>query len=349
MHASHGLSCNHLRSTITDIKNRVGREVLAVASFNTDDHYTDQNKGTQLWHKDMKQQQADLEQPSTVHRPTMSNEGLAATHPVEARDEDGDRRDLHVAGEFPLTIKVDGREVVTLMTLGTHPEKLTLGYLRNQRLIDHIEEIAQIKVDWERETADVITTHGEGITNLQEKLSSRIVTSGCGQGTVFSCTLDKLYDTRLPRVEILQSTIYALLKTISSYNEVYRAAGAVHGCALCNGAQILYFVEDVGRHNATDTIAGEMWLEGVGGNDKLFYTTGRLTSEIVMKAAHMGIPVLVSRSGITYMGMELAQDLGVTLIARAKGRHFLVYNGENTVEYDDKPKRLSTAGKKAAV
>ena len=123
MHASHGLSCNHLRSTITDIKNRVGREVLAVASFNTDDHYTDQNKGTQLWHKDMKQQQADLEQPSTVHRPTMSNEGLAATHPVEARDEYGDRRDLHVAGEFPLTIKVDGREVVTLLTLGTHPDR----------------------------------------------------------------------------------------------------------------------------------------------------------------------------------------------------------------------------------
>ena len=235
------------------------------------------------------------------------------------------------------------------MTLGTYPEKLTLGYLRNQRLIDHIEEIAEIKVDWDRETVDVITTHGEGISNLQEKISSRIVTSGCGQGTVFSCTLDKLYDTRLPRVEILQSTIYALLKTISSYNEVYRAAGAVHGCALCNGAQILYFVEDVGRHNATDTIAGEMWLEGVEGNDKIFYTTGRLTSEIVMKAAHMGIPVLVSRSGITYMGMELAQDLGVTLIARAKGRHFLVYNGDDTVEYDDKPERRSTSGKKAAV
>jgi FdhD protein len=320
-----------------------------VAGFIIDDHYTGQDKGTQLWHTGMDQQQTDLEQPPAIHRPIMSNEGLPATHPVEARDEYGDTRELHVAGEFPLTIKVDGREVVTLMTLGTYPEKLTLGYLRNQRLIDQIEEIAEIKVDWDRETVDVITTHGEGISNLQEKISSRIVTSGCGQGTVFSCTLDKLYDTRLPRVEILQSTIYALLKAISSYNEVYRAAGAVHGCALCDGAQILYFVEDVGRHNATDTIAGEMWLEGVEGNDKLFYTTGRLTSEIVMKAAHMGIPVLVSRSGITYMGMELAQDLGVTLIARAKGRHFLVYNGDDTVEYDDKPERRSTSGKKAAV
>ena len=225
------------------------------------------------------------------------------------------------------------------MTLGTHPEKLTLGYLRNQRLIDDINEIAEVRVDWDRETVDVFTSHGDGIVDLQEKISKRTVTSGCGQGTIFSCTLDKLYDTRLPRVDIYQSTIYALLKTINSYNEIYRAAGAVHGCALCEESRILYFVEDVGRHNATDTIAGEMWLEGIGGNDKIFYTTGRLTSEIVMKAAHMGIPVLVSRSGITYMGLELAQDLGVTMIARAKGRHFLVYNGEDTIQYDEIPKR----------
>ena len=143
-----------------------------------------------------------------------------------------------------------------------------------------------------------------------------------------------------------QSTIYALLKNISDYNQIYRAAGAVHGCALCDGPEILHFVEDVGRHNATDAIAGEMWLEGVTGHDKLFYTTGRLTSEIVMKAAHMGIPVLISRSGITHMGLELAQDLGVTLIARAKGRHFLVYNGDDTVIYDEIPPR-STAPARA--
>lgn len=291
----------------------------------------------------MPQQETKLEQAVVRHRPILSDQGLPATHAVVARDEFGDLRDLRVAGEFPLTIKVDGREVVTLMTLGTYPEKLTLGYLRNQRLIDDIKEIAEVKVDWERETVDVMTAHGHGIINLEEKISSRIVTSGCGQGTVFSCTLDKLYDSRLPRVEIHQSTIYALLKTISSYNEVYRAAGAVHGCALCDGADILYFVEDVGRHNATDSIAGEMWLEDIPGTDKLFYTTGRLTSEIVMKAAHMGIPILVSRSGITYMGMELAQDLGVTLIARAKGRHFLAYNGDDTVVYDEIPERRPAA------
>ena len=282
---------------------------------------------------------AETDQTREMYRPTLSDEGLNPTRPVMARDEFGDPRELNIAGEYPLTIKVDDAEVVTLMTLGTYPEKLTLGYLRNQRLIDDINEIAEVRVDWDRETVDVLTSHGDGIVDLHEKIAKRTVTSGCGQGTIFSCTLDKLYDTRLPRVEIYQSTIYALLKTINSYNEIYRAAGAVHGCALCEGSQMLYFVEDVGRHNATDTIAGEMWLEGMGGNDKIFYTTGRLTSEIVMKAAHMGVPILISRSGITYMGLELAQDLGVTMIARAKGRHFLVYNGEDTIHYDEIPQR----------
>ena len=282
---------------------------------------------------------AETDQTREMYRPTLSDEGLNPTRPVMARDEFGDPRELNIAGEYPLTIKVDDAEVVTLMTLGTYPEKLTLGYLRNQRLIDDINEIAEVRVDWDRETVDVLTSHGDGIVDLHEKIAKRTVTSGCGQGTIFSCTLDKLYDTRLPRVEIYQSTIYALLKTINSYNEIYRAAGAVHGCALCEGSQMLYFVEDVGRHNATDTIAGEMWLEGMGGNDKIFYTTGRLTSEIVMKAAHMGVPILISRSGITHMGLELAQDLGVTMIARAKGRHFLVYNGEDTIHYDEIPQR----------
>jgi FdhD protein len=281
-----------------------------------------------------------------MYRPALSDEGLNPTRPVMARDEFGDPRELNIAGEYPLTIKVDDAEVVTLMTLGTYPEKLTLGYLRNQRLIDDINEIAEVRVDWDRETVDVVTSHGDGIVDLHEKIAKRTVTSGCGQGTIFSCTLDKLYDTRLPRVEIYQSTIYALLKTINSYNEIYRAAGAVHGCALCEGSRMLYFVEDVGRHNATDTIAGEMWLQDIGGNDKIFYTTGRLTSEIVMKAAHMGVPILISRSGITHMGLELAQDLGVTMIARAKGRHFLVYNGEDTIHYDEIPQRKTVLADK---
>ena len=259
---------------------------------------------------------------NSYHRPKLSNEGLRPTHSVDAVDEYGESRALKVAGEFPLTIKVDGAEIVTLMSIGTYPEKLALGYLRNQRLIDEIGEIAEVRVDWKREIADVRTTHGNGIASLKEITSERMV---------------------LPQVNIKQSRVYALLKNIGSYNQVYREAGAVHGCALCAGPEILHFVEDIGRHNAIDTIAGEMWLEDITGNDKWLYTTGRLTSEVVLKVASMGIPVLLSRSGITHMGFELAEDLGVTLIARTKGRHFLIYSGKNNLIYDDIPKRRREA------
>ena len=280
-----------------------------------------------------------MDSTARPYRPEMTRSGLAPTHAVRAVDEYGDTRDLRVAGEFPLTIKVDDREVVTLMTLGTWPEALTLGYLRNQRLIEDIEEIRAVDVDWEREQANVSTFRGEGIIDWEKKLSGRTVTTGCGQGTVFSCTLDKLYEMRLPEVRLTQSGIYGLLKSISSYNEVYRQAGAVHGCALCHGTRIVTFIEDVGRHNAADAISGLMWLDRMGGADKVFYTTGRLTSEIVMKAAHMGIPAILSRSGVTQMGLELAGDLGVIMIARAKGRHFLVYNGADRIEFDAIPER----------
>ena len=273
------------------------------------------------------------------YRPEMTQAGLAPTHAVRAVDEYGDTRDLRVAGEFPLTIKVDDREVVTLMTLGTWPEALTLGYLRNQRLVEDIEEIRAVDVDWEREQVNVSTFAGKGIIDWEQKLSRRTVTTGCGQGTVFSCTLDKLYEMRLPEVRLTQSGIYGLLKSISSYNEIYRQAGAVHGCALCHGTRIVTFIEDVGRHNAADAISGLMWLDRMDGADKVFYTTGRLTSEIVMKAAHMGIPAILSRSGVTHMGLELAGDLGVIMIARAKGRHFLAYNGADRIEFDAVPER----------
>ena len=280
-----------------------------------------------------------MDSGTPAYRPEMTQAGLAPTHAVQAVDEYGDTRDLRVAGEFPLTIKVDDREVVTLMTLGTWPEALTLGYLRNQRLIEDLEEIRAVDVDWEREQANVSTFAGKGIIDWEQKLSRRTVTTGCGQGTVFSCTLDKLYEIRLPDVRLSQSGIYGLLKSISSYNEIYRQAGAVHGCALCHGTRIVTFIEDVGRHNAADAISGLMWLDRMDGADKIFYTTGRLTSEIVMKAAHMGIPAILSRSGVTQMGLELAGDLGVIMIARAKGRHFLVYNGADRIEFDAVPER----------
>ncbi len=276
-------------------------------------------------------------------RPILSSAGLRPTHPVEVIDEFGGKRAMRVAGEFPLTIKVDEKEVVTLMTLGTYPELLALGYLRNQRLIESVEEVRAIEVDWERETAWVKTHHGKGIIDWEKKLSKRTVTTGCGQGTMFSCTLDKIYEKPLPTPFVRQSTLYGLLRNIAQYNEIYRQAGAVHGCALCKETEIKLFVEDVGRHNAADTIAGQMWMQDISGGNKIFYTTGRLTSEIVMKVAHMGIPILLSRSGVTYMGLELAQDLCVTMIARAKGKHFLVYNGIKTIEYDQVPKRRGAA------
>lgn len=280
---------------------------------------------------------------SDTYRPNMSNAGLAPTHDVQAVDEFGETRDLQVAGEFPLTIKVDEREVVTLMTLGTFPEALTLGYLRNQRLVERLEDIKSVDVDWDREQVAVTTHLGHGIVDWENKLAKRTVTTGCGQGTVFSCTLDKLYDVRLPDIRLRQSTIYDLLRAIAAYNEIYKRAGAVHGCALCEGTNIHTFVEDVGRHNAADAISGMMWLDRVSGADKVFYTTGRLTSEIVMKVAHMGISALLSRSGITHMGLELAQELGILMIARAKGRHFLVYNGADQVEFDAQPEQKASS------
>jgi len=276
---------------------------------------------------------------SVIHyRPELSQAGLAPTHAVKATDEFGDTRDVQIAGESPLTLYVDDKEIVTLMTLGTHPEALALGYLRTQRFIDAIEQIKSVHVDWRTESVKVVTWNG--VEGWDEKLKKRTITTGCGQGTVFSCTLDKLYAINLPKVTIRQSDIYRLLANIHDYNEIYKKAGAVHGCGLCHNTNIKMFVEDVGRHNAADAIAGYMWLNHMSGGDKVFYTTGRLTSEIVMKVAQMEIPVLLSRSGATHMGLELAQELGVTMIARAKGKHFLIYNGKENFVFDAPPQRL---------
>ena len=270
-----------------------------------------------------------------TNKPILSDARLSPTYAIEAMDEYGRSRDVHVAGERPLTLKVDDQEIVTLMTLGNYPEALTLGYLRNQRLIDHVDEINRVWVDWDQERVDVTTRGGTGIQD--ERMQGRTVTTGCGQGTVFSCTLDKLYGQKLAALQIKQSRLYELLKAVNDYNAVYRQAGAVHGCALCRDTEILMFVEDVGRHNAADAIAGMMWQKAMPGEDKIFYTTGRLTSEIVMKAAQMNISLLLSRSGVSHMGLELAQDLGITLIARAKGQHFLVYNGAEHITFDAVP------------
>ncbi len=269
------------------------------------------------------------------YRPEITHAGLAPTHPVSVVDEFNKMREVEIPGESPLTLYVDEREIVTLMTIGAHPEALALGYLRNQRFVDSLEQIKSVAVDHHTESVKV-STH-DGIEGWDEKLKKRTVTTGCGQGTVFSCTLDSLYTVNLPTVSVRQSTIYALLGKVADYNGIYQRAGAVHGCGLCQGTEILMYTEDVGRHNAADAISGYMWLDDISGDGKIFYTTGRLTSEIVMKAAHMGTAVLLSRSGVTNMGLELAQELGVTMIARAKGKHFLVYNGASNVVFDTQP------------
>ncbi|MBU1274474.1 MAG: formate dehydrogenase accessory sulfurtransferase FdhD [Proteobacteria bacterium] len=273
----------------------------------------------------------------TPRQPRLSRAGLSPVHQVRVYDHLGKPREAAVPGESPLTIKVDGHEIVTLMTLGTNPEELALGYLHNQRLVERIEDIESVEVDWARETVNVATRHGQGIKDLEEKLSKVTVTSGCGQGTLFSCTVDKLYEKKMPRVRVRQSTIYQVLKAVASLNPVYRLAGSVHGCCLCQGDRVIMSVEDVGRHNAADAIAGRMWLDGMAGEDKILFTTGRLTSEILIKAAFMGIPVLISKSGVTQMGLELARDMGMVVIGRAKVSRFLVFNGAEQVVFDAIP------------
>ncbi len=269
---------------------------------------------------------------SSNYRPEMTNAGLPATSSVIATDQYQNTRELHIAEERPLTIYIDSYVIVTLMTLGTQPELLALGYIKNQGLVSDIKEIKSVQVDWDV-NAVAVTTFSER-DDWSEKLGPRIVTTGCGQGTVFGDIMQNLDELDIQAYELKQSSLYDLLKSLSAHNDVYKNAGAVHGCSLCQNTASIIFIEDVGRHNAVDAIAGKMWLENISGHDKLFYTTGRLTSEMVIKVAQMNIPVLLSRSGITQMGLNLARDLNITLLSRAKNKHFLVYNGKENITFD---------------
>ena len=269
----------------------------------------------------------------TPLRPRLSNASQPLTFEVEAINERGEAVTTPIAGEHPLTLYVDKREIVTLMTLGQAPEALAIGYLRNQRLVKSIEEIAAVQVDWE--TASVAVTTRRPIKSLKAKLKKRTVTTGCGQGTVFGDLMAEIDSVKLRNdVSLTEDTLHAVLEAVRARETVYKSAGAVHGCALvqntADATEILYFVEDVGRHNAVDAIAGQMWLDGVDGSDKIFYTTGRLTSEMVIKAAQMRIPFLVSRSGLTQMGYEIANKVGITMIGRAAGgKHYLLFTGKH--------------------
>jgi FdhD protein len=262
-----------------------------------------------------------------------------ATYEVDAVNEKGELVPTPVAGEHPLTLYLDKREVVTLMTLGGAPEALAIGYLRNQRILPSIDEIEAVQVDWETDCV-VVTTRGRDFwerNDLAARMGKRTVTTGCGQGTVFGDLMEEIDSISLPAAaRLTEETLYAVMDRVRKYESIYKQAGAVHGCALCSNTgdhpttgrgDILMFVEDVGRHNAVDAIAGQMWLDGQDGGDKIFYTTGRLTSEMVIKCAQMGIPFLLSRSGLTHMGHEIARKVGITMIGRCQGKHYLLFTG----------------------
>jgi len=266
-------------------------------------------------------------------RPKISRSTRPLTFEVEALNERGEALSTPIAGENPLTLYVDKREVVTLMTLGQAPEALAIGYLRNQRLVRSVEEIAEVQVDWETDSVAITTRKPTraAARKMKEKMKKRTVTTGCGQGTVFGDLMEEIDSLKLrDDVRLSEETLYALLDAVRRHETIYKSAGAVHGCALASaGAEILNFVEDVGRHNAVDAIAGQMWLDRVDGSDKIFYTTGRLTSEMVIKAAQMQIPFLVSRSGLTQMGFEIANKVGITMIGRAVNKHYLLFTGKH--------------------
>ena len=276
--------------------------------------------------------------------PRLTQARVPLTQDVSVLDEFGATRQITIPTERALTVFVDKRELVTLMTLGASPELLVLGYLRNQRLVDSVADIESITVDWDVAAAAVKTR--AGIEQFDAKTAKRVVTTGCGQGTVFGDMMGDLDRISLPPASDLsarlsQRALYGLLNAVRLQESTYKSAGSVHGCALFRQDELLTFVEDVGRHNAIDTIAGWMWTNGVAGGDKIFYTTGRLTSEMVIKSAQMGVPVIVSRSGITQMGHALANQLGLCLFGRATIRHFFCYSGLDRFDSEPEPPRVA--------
>ena len=269
-----------------------------------------------------------------AYRPQLSSASAALTHEVEVFDERARRSVIAIPAERPLTVYVDKRELVTLMTLGGAHEVLTLGYLRNQRLVRSIADVVSVQVDWAVDAVAVVTRHG--IADVEARTAKKVVTTGCGQGSVFGGLMDEVDQITLPAdARLKQSTVYRIVETIRTQQSIYKQAGSVHGCALfASDGTLLNFFEDVGRHNAVDAIAGQMWLDGMDGSDKVFYTTGRLTSEMVIKGAQMGIPFLLSRSGTTQMGHMVACKVGMSLLARCSGRHFLLLSGAERLEFE---------------
>ena len=273
------------------------------------------------------------------------------TRRVAGIDQDGRAVETAVVAERPLTLFLNGREIVTMMTIGDHPEYLAVGYLLNQNMLGPDNRIVGVDYDDEIETV-VVRTDRE--TDFEDKLRKKTLTSGCAQGTVFGDLMERFDEVRLDPAAILRTSwLYALTRKINTAPSLYLAAGAIHGCVLCEEDRPLLYMEDVGRHNAVDKIAGYMHLNGISAAGKIFYTTGRLTSEMVIKTVQMQIPILVSRSGFTAWGVELARQAGLTLIGRAKGRRFVALAGEGRIVFDGDPRAVgdepATLARKASL
>lgn len=268
-------------------------------------------------------------------KPRLTQARADLTREVGVVDETGQPRAIRIPAERDLTVYVDKRELVTLMTLGAHPEWLVLGYLLNQRLVGGVHEIESVTVDWDVGAAAVVTR--SGIDRIEERTARRVVTTGCGQGSVFGGLMDDVDRIVLPpQASLRQSQLYDIVNTIRVHDSTYKTAGSVHACALFVNEALQLFVEDVGRHNAVDTIAGWMALQdALPAGEKVFYTTGRLTSEMVIKSAQMGVPVVISRSGITEMGLQVAQRVGLCAVGRATHRRFLCFSHPQRIVFDD--------------
>ena len=277
---------------------------------------------------------------ASSHKPRLTQARAELTRQISVVNEFGETSQVHIPAERALTVYLDKKELVTLMTLGASPEYLVLGFLLNQRLIQSVDEIESVTVDWSLGEGEMgqpgvaaIKTR-DGLSQAGPKTAARVVTTGCGQGSVFGDLVSDIDAIQLPAdAQITQATLYALVNAIRIQETTYKSSGSVHGCALFKGAEMLMFVEDVGRHNAVDTIAGWMVMNDVSGHDKVFYTTGRLTSEMVIKSAQMGVPIAVSRSGITQMGLEVAERVQLCAIGRATNKRFLCFSATHRLKW----------------
>jgi FdhD protein len=281
----------------------------------------------------------------STHILTPNPDNPRLTEPVSGIDQDGNTVESRVVVERPLTLFLNGQEIVTMMTIGDYPDYLAVGYLANQNMLLPDDTITGIDHD---DDLGVVVVRTDRTTDYEERLKKKTLTSGCAQGTVFGDLMESLEGVELnTTTQLRTSSLYALTKAINTMPSLYLTAGAIHGCVLCADDEPLIYMEDVGRHNAVDKIAGYMRLKGIAAADKIFYTTGRLTSEMVIKTVHMGIPILVSRSGFTAWGVELAREANLTLIGRARGQRFLALAGQERIVFDAKPNEptVTRAGK----